>query len=268
MATTVMLIHGAWLTPLGWERFRSRYEGMGHTVLAPPWPLEDQPIEELRRAPDPALGRLTIRRVVDHYAALIQALPAPPIIMGHSYGGLFTQLLLDRGLGAAGVALDPVPIRGVIPTPRTLLSAAPALLAWGSWNRVMQMSFRQFATNFAQTLPEADKRPYYERYIVGTPGRLYWQAALSIGTGIHRRNPRRPPLLLIAGEADRTITPSLVRATYEAQRHAPSTTAFASFRGRSHFLFAEPGWEEVADRAIAWASEHALGGTPAAPSRA
>jgi len=264
MSNTVMLIHGAWLTPAAWDLFRSRYEAQGYTVIAPPWPLEDHPIDALRRAPHPDFGKLTIRQIIDHYEKIIRTLPEPPILIGHSYGGLFVQLLLDRGLGAAGVALDPVPIRGVVPRPRTLLSALPVFRAWRGWSRVLTMTFDQFAMNFAQTLPVADMRPAYDRYIAPTPGRLYYEGALGIGTGIHAKNPGRAPLLLIAGEEDRTITPSTVEATYKRQRHAPSATEFKSFPGRSHFLFAEPGWEEVADYAIRWARKHE---NPAASAR-
>ncbi len=256
MSRTILLIHGAWLTPASWDPFRKRFEARGFSTVAPPWPLEDQPAEQLRRSPPAALAKLTIGDIVDHYDGVIRALPEAPIVMGHSYGGLFTQLLLDRGLGVAGVAFDPAPIRGVVPRPRTLLSALPVFLTWRSWSRVVPMTLEQFATNFAQTLPEDAKRPAYERHVVGTPGRIYWQGALGIGTGIHVGNPDRAPLLLVAGEADRTIVPAMVRATYRMQRRAPSTTELKSFPGRSHFLCAEPGWEEVADYALDWAVAH------------
>jgi len=256
MSKTVMLIHGAWLTPLGWEFFRTRYESLGYKVVAPPWPHEDVPIEQLRRSPNRDLKRLTVGKIVDHYDTLIRALPESPILIGHSYGGLIVQKLLDRGLGVAGVALDPAPIRGVIPRPRPLLSALPVLLAPFGWRRVLNQSFRTFAKAFAQTLPEGQKRAFYDRYWAPTPGRIYVQAALQIGTGIHARSPNRPPLLLIVGEKDITITPSIVRAAFRKQRRSPSPTEFVCFPGRSHFIFAEPGWEEVADFAIRWASEH------------
>jgi pimeloyl-ACP methyl ester carboxylesterase len=268
MSRTIVLIHGAWLTPASWEPFRERYEGRGFATLAPPWPLEDLPLEDLRRAPPPGLGRLTIGRIVDRYEDVIRGLSETPIIMGHSYGGLFTQLLLDRGLGVAGVAFDPAPIRGVVPRPRTLLSALPVFLSWRSWSRVVTMSLGQFATNFAQTLPDDEKRLAWERWVIGTPGRLYWQGALGIGTGIQARNPKRAPLLLVAGEEDRTIVPAMVRATYRKQRRAPSLTAFKTFPGRSHFLCTEPGWEEVADYALAWVLEHLGAARPAPRSRA
>lgn len=256
MSKTVLLIHGAWLTPSCWNLFRSRFEEKGYTTVAPAWPHFEQPTEELRRGPNPEIATLTVKKIVDYYAKLIQAMPEAPIIMGHSYGGLFTQMLLDRGLGAAGVAIDAVPMRGVLPTPRALWSALPVFLKWNGWNRVLTMSFEQFASNFGQTLPKAEIRAAYDRYIVPAPGRLYYQAAFGIGTGVNAENPLRAPLLLIAGEKDRTIETSMVQGAYIKQSRAPSATGFKSFPGRSHFLFAEPGWEEVADYALQWASQH------------
>jgi pimeloyl-ACP methyl ester carboxylesterase len=250
--STVMFIHGAWLTPAAWDLFRGRFEEKGFQTLAPPWPYEDVPIEQLRRSPHRAVNTLTIKQIVDHYDARIRALPERPILVGHSFGGLFVQLLLDRGLGAAGVAIDPVPIRGVLPTSRALRSALPVLSHWNGWKEAVPMTFEQFVTDFAQTLPKAQMREVYDRYIVPTPGLLYWQAAFSIGNKVHVYNPDRPPLLLMAGEADLTIEASMVRATYAKQRKARSETAFKAFPGRSHFLIHEPGWEEVADYAIDW----------------
>jgi pimeloyl-ACP methyl ester carboxylesterase len=260
-----MLIHGAWLTPAAWDLFRVRYEAQGYTVVAPAWPLQDRPIAELRQSPHPDLGRITIGTIVEHYAKLIRALPEPPIIVGHSFGGLFTQLLLDRGLGVAGVALAPAPIRGILARPRTILTALPVYLGVMGWSRVLTMSFRQFAANFAQTLPKREMRAAYDRHVVPAPGRIYYQNALGIGIGINARNRNRAPLLLIAGEMDRTIVDAMVWATYRKQRRAPSTTAFRSFPGRSHFLFAEPGWQEVADVALQWAGENARAPTTGMP---
>ena len=257
MTKSIVLIHGAWLTPLSWEFFKKRYEDKGYAVHTPPWPHEDVPLEQLRASPPAELKKLTVGKIVDHYDAYIRKLPEAPIIIGHSYGGLLTQKLLDRGLGACGVALDPAPIRGVFPPPRVLRSALPVFTTFGSWNRVLTMSYDSFATTFAQTLPENLKRPYYDRYIAPTPGRIYWQGALGIGTGIHRKNPKRPPLLLGVGEKDITITPFTVMKAYQIQAGTPSRTCFKTFPGRSHFLFAEPGWEDVADYALDWAAKNA-----------
>lgn len=256
MTSTVMLIHGAWLTPGSWRGFKQRYEARGLRVVAPPWPFDDRPVEELRRAPHPELRRLTVSRIVEHYVAKVRELPEPPIIVGHSFGGFFTQALLDCGLGAAGVAIDPLPPRGVLVHPRALWSALPVLLAFNGWNRSLTMIFANFSRDFANGLPDAAKRDAYDLEIVPTPGRIYFQAALGIGIGVNWANPDRAPLLLIAGENDKTVTASMVRAAYRKHRRSPAVTELKSFGGRSHFLCGEPGWEEVADYAIDWALQH------------
>lgn len=256
MSKTIVLIHGAWLTPLSWGRFQRRFEATGYNVVAPPWPHTDMPIEQLRGRPSPELKKLTVGKLVDHYEAVVRALPEAPILMGHSYGGLIVQKLLDRGLGVAGVVLDSVPMGGVLPSVRMLRSAMPVFLKLFGWNRVLTMSFESFSSTFAQTLPEDMKRSYFDRYIAPTPGRIYYQGAMAIGTGIESGNKTRPPLLLIAGEKDLTITPADVRATYLKQKRSPSLTEMKTFPGRSHFLAVEPGWEEVADFALEWAEKN------------
>ncbi len=114
MDRNIIFIHGAWMTPRCWEPFESFFTARGYTCQAPAWPYHDRPIDELRAKPDPGLKRLGLGEIIDHYAHIIQRLPAPPILIGHSFGGLVTQVLLDRGLGAVGVALDPAPTRGII----------------------------------------------------------------------------------------------------------------------------------------------------------
>jgi pimeloyl-ACP methyl ester carboxylesterase len=256
MTSTVMLIHGAWLTPASWRGFKQRYEARGLHVVAPPWPFDDRSVEELQRAPHPELRRLTVGKIVEHYDRIVRGLPEPPIIVGHSFGGFFTQALLDRGLGAAGVAIDALPPRGVLVRPRALWSALPVLLAFNGWNRALTMRFAHFSRDFANGLPDADQRGTFEREIVPTPGRIYFQAALGIGIGVDWSNPDRAPLLLIAGENDKTVTASMVRAAHEKYSRSPVLTDLKSFPGRSHFLCGEPGWEEVADYAIDWALKH------------
>src|SRR5690242_15344221 len=114
---TVVFVHGAWVTPGCFDRFGMRFEARGHPCLAPAWPYDDRPVEELRADPAPELAHQGVTEIVDHYDRIVRAQPEPPILVGHSFGGLFVQMLLDRGLGAAGVALDPAPPRGVLAGP-------------------------------------------------------------------------------------------------------------------------------------------------------
>jgi len=253
MSKTIMLVHGAWVTTDCWTSFRAFFEAKGHRVVIPPWPYLDRPAEETRQSPDPRLAKMTIKGLVDHFEKHIRNLPEPPVIIGHSFGGLIVQMLLDRGLGAAGVAIDAGPPRGVMPSPTAIKSALPVLLAWRGWSRILTMSFKSFSTTFANTLPASEMKATYDRHIVPAPGRIYFQAALGLGNGVTFKNPNRPPLLLVAAAKDRTCTPSMVRAMYRKHSRAPSRTDIIEFPHRSHWLIAESGWEDVADAALKWA---------------
>jgi pimeloyl-ACP methyl ester carboxylesterase len=252
-----MLIHGAWLTPSMWDRFIRRYEDAGMKVVAPPWPAMDRPVHALRHAPDPSLAKLGLRAIVEHYATQIEALPHPPILIGHSLGGLVVQLLLDRGLGSAGVAIASVPPTGVTRHPIALWNAVPVLTAWNGWNRVLRISFARFASAVAQTLRAAEKDYAYDKFVVPAPGRALFEALLGLGGRRSLADPGRPPLLLIAAAEDRIVPAALIRAHYRQQRAAQCVTDFHEFPHRSHWLCNACGWEEVADHALSWAIQHA-----------
>ena len=252
MSKTILFVHGAWVTPESWDQFRSFFEARGYRCIAPAWPFMTRPAADLRASPDPELAGLTIKALVDHFERQIRALSEPPILIGHSFGGLIVQMLLDRGLGKAGVAIDAGPPRFVLPSFRAILSALPVLLSWLGWRRIHTMSFKSFSNTFANGLPPEEQRPAYDRYIVPAPGRIYFQAALGIGNGVNFSNPQRAPMLLVAGDEDRTSTTSIVRAMHRKHSRAPARTDFIAFAGRSHWLIAEPGWEKVASGVANW----------------
>ena len=257
MSKTIMLVHGAWATADCWTGFREFLEAKGHRVVVPEWPYLDRPVEELRRSPDPRLARVTIKGLVDHFEKRIRELPEQPVLIGHSFGGLIVQMLLDRGLGAAGVAIDPAPPRGVLPSFTAIVSGLPVILMWRGWSRIASMSFKSFSTTIANTLSQSEQRRAYDRYIVPTPARIYFQAALGVGNAVDFANPKRPPLLLTAASEDRTVTSSMVKAMYRKHSRAPSRTDIHEFPNLSHWLIAEPGWEAVADKALQWAEVNA-----------
>lgn len=249
----VVFIPGAWMTPGCWDDFRKPFEAAGYTVHTPSWPtLDGGTPEQLRARPPEGLGALSIGAIVAHLAAVIADLPESPLIVGHSFGGLFTQLLLAQGLGVAGIALDPAPIAGVIPGPISLSAAAPILFRWNGWNRPFLISREAFAKTFANTIPPEAQRAAYDRLVVPTSGRIFFQAAAGLGSAAHPRR-RAQPLLITVGEKDRTVSPYVARAAARIQRKSLAPTTFKQFAGRSHFLIAEPGWEEVADYCVAWA---------------
>ncbi len=252
MAKTIMFVHGAWVTPACWDRFVTFFENKGYTCVAPAWPYLDKPVNALKQGVDSRFSQLSIETLVQHYRQKILAMPELPILVGHSFGGLIVQLLLDRGLGTKGAALDPAPPRGVAPSWTAVQSSMPVLLSWQGWAKIHNMSLQSFSKTFANALPASEMQLTYEQYIVPAPGRIFFQAALGLGNEIHFANPNRVPLLLVAGLADKTASPDMVRATYAKYKKFSNAVEITEFPERSHWLLAEPGWEEVASKILAW----------------
>jgi len=262
MPKTIMLIHGAWLNSKSWEGFKARYEGKGFTVIAPDWPSDDRSPAELRAAPRPELARTGQREILAHYERIIRALPEEPILIGHSAGAVFVQHLLDRGLGVAGVAINPAPTPGIPLGPHAIVSALPVLLDPFSWRKAKVMSRRFFRNRFAQTAPKDEADALYDRYIVPTAGLVYWNGIFNT-IKINWTNPARAPLLVIGGELDLIADASMTRKIYKKQSQAPSRTELRIFPGRSHWTGIDKGWEEVADFALDWALRNARAGKAA-----
>ncbi|ATQ43874.1 alpha/beta hydrolase [Caulobacter mirabilis] len=253
MTKTIMLIHGAWLNARSWEGFKARYEAQGYTVIAPNWPFDDRSPEELRKAPNPALAKSGQRAILDHFEAEIRKLDETPILIGHSLGGVFVQHLLDRGLGVAGVAINPAPTPGVPLGPHAIVSALPIFLDPFSPWKTKSMSRDYFRNRFAQTAPRDRADALYDRYVVPTTGKVYWDGVTGAVKPIQWNNPNRAPLLLIGGEIDLIADASMTRAIFAKQKRAPSRTELKIFPGRSHWTGIDAGWEEVADYALSWA---------------
>jgi pimeloyl-ACP methyl ester carboxylesterase len=272
----VVFLHGAWVGPSCWSSFRRHFAARGLRTIAPAWPYDDRPVEALRATPDPALAGLGVKEIVDHYESILRALPNKPLLVGHSFGGLFVQMLLDRGLGSGGVAIDSAPPRGVMPTPMAVRAGAGVLFSWRGWKRVLRISPESFAWGFTHDLDAAAQARAYEEHVIPTPGRPFFQAAFApflSSTAVRFDDATRAPLLLVAGERDRTVPAAMNRANFaKYQRHAAvrDKTDFREFAGRSHWIIAEPGWEEVADAAIAWARgrDFLPSSAESAPSRA
>jgi pimeloyl-ACP methyl ester carboxylesterase len=263
-AETIVLIHGMWMTPLSWEHWVNHYTDRGHRVLAPAWPGLDKEPEELRRDPSPLRG-IDITAAVDHYDKIIRGLDRPPIIIGHSFGGLFAQLLLDRGLGAAGVALGTAAPKGVLKLPLSTLRAAwPALRNPANLNKETPLTQKQFHWCFTNALSSEESDAVYRRYYIPGSARPFFQAGLAnfnpnAKTKVNFRNPARPPLLLATGTLDRIGPPSVNVSTFNQQRKAPSVTEHKEYPGRSHWP-GQDGWEELADDLLNWTVEHARAG--------
>jgi pimeloyl-ACP methyl ester carboxylesterase len=256
-SNTIVLIHGLWLTPRSWELFSGLYEKRGCRVLAPAWPRMKGEVEEIRRDPS-ALAGLGVVEIADHYEEVLRGLGEPPILMGHSFGGLIVQILLDRGLGRAGVAIDSAAPKGVFRLPFSAIRAASPVLSnpasyWGT----VALTFAQFRYGFANAMTEETARAAYERYAIPGPGRPIFQAATAnlhaaAATKVNYLNHDRAPLLLIAGSEDHQAPASMNRSNYRKYSRSRALTELRELAGRSHLIIAQEGWQEVAEYALTW----------------
>jgi pimeloyl-ACP methyl ester carboxylesterase len=253
---TIILIHGMWMTPRSWDAWVDHYSDRGYRAIAPGWPGVKDP-EETRKDPSVLKG-LGVKRMVDHYDAIIGGLDRQPIIIGHSFGGLITQLLLNRGLGAAGVTIGTAPTNGVfVLPPSTLRASFPALKNPLNRNGLAPLSAEQFHWRFANTVSrEESDRIYTEHYIPGTNHAFFDVLLSKSAAGVNWSNPKRAPLLLIAGSKDHISPVSLNRNLLKRHRRASAATELKEYPGRPHFMAGLDGWEELADVALNWALEH------------
>lgn len=259
---TIVLIHGLSVSKHSWDSWVAHYTAQGYRVIAPVYhPGLDKPFEILRQSvDDPILQSITLPQVITHLVDTISALDEQPIIMGHSFGGLLTQLMLQRGLGVAGIAIDSAPPKGVLPTQWSFLrSAWPAVNPLIPASTPWMMTFEQFQYAWVHPLPLDQQRAAYESIIVPESRGLY-RSALTDDAKVDW-NKARAPLLLIGGENDHILPASLNRANYQKYAHADAITEYKEFPGRTHYtVVAGEIWKDVADYALDWAvAAQALG---------
>ncbi|MFD6444632.1 alpha/beta hydrolase [Promicromonospora sp. NPDC060204] len=265
---TVVLVHGLWMTPRSWEAWVDHYQAKGLNVVTPGYPGFEIEVEALRADPD-LIAKLTVPETVDHLAGVIEALPSPPIIIGHSFGGTLTQLLLARGLGAAGVVIDSAPTEGVRVNPLSQArSLFPALKNPANRHRAVGFTAEEFHYAFTNTLSEEESRQVWERYAIPAPGHWVWEYGLFAN---FKPGPQetfvdyaadRAPLLFIAGSEDHIMPPSVNRSNAKHYDKSPAITEYFEFEGRDHWTCGAEGWQEVADHALTWAQEHASSSDP------
>ena len=255
---TIVFVHGMFVTPLCWEGWVNYFQAHGYPCVAPAWPGRDQPVSTLKNNhPDPQLGRLTLAEVIAHHVRIIQGLDEKPILIGHSMGGLITQILLQRDLAAAGVAIDSGPPLGVLTTKLSFFKVNwPVINPFVSATEPYYMPFEAFQYAFVNTLSLEEQRAAYDNYAV-PESRQVGRGALSNLAKVDFKQARAP-LLLIAGSADNIIPPSLNRTNYEKYKASPSVTDFKEFAGRTHFIIGQKNWEEVADYVRSWLSRQGL----------
>jgi non-heme chloroperoxidase len=260
--TPVVFIHGLWLLPSSWDRWAKVFESAGYTALTPGWPDDPETVAEAKAHPE-VFAHKTIRQVADHFAEVIGQLKKKPAVIGHSFGGLLTQIVAGRGLSAASVAIDPAPFRGVLPLPFSALkSASPVLGNPANRNRAVPLTFDQFRYGFANAVSEDEAKELYDTFAVPASGAPIFQAAAAnlnpwSEAKVDTKNPDRGPLLIISGEKDNTVPWAIANASFKQQKRNPGVTEVVKMPNRGHALVIDGGWREVADTALTFVQRFA-----------
>jgi pimeloyl-ACP methyl ester carboxylesterase len=260
--TPVVFIHGLWLLPSSWDRWATLFEDAGYSAVKPGWPDDPETVADAKAHPEVFAGK-TVGQVADHFAGVIKHLNKKPAIIGHSFGGLLTQILAGRGLAAVSVAIDPAPFRGVLPLPVSALKAAsPVLSNPANRNKAIPLTYEQFRFAFANAVSEEEAKQLYETFAVPAPGAPLFQAAAAnlnpwTEAKVNTINPDRGPLLIIDGEKDNTVPWAIANASFKRQKRNPGVTEITTIAGHGHALTIDSGWKEVAETALAFVQRYA-----------
>jgi non-heme chloroperoxidase len=253
----VVFVHGLWLLPSSWDRWAEKFDAAGYVSLMPGWPDDPETVEDATANPD-VFARKSVGQIADHLEEIVAKLSQKPAIIGHSFGGLLSQILAGRGLASVAVAIDPAPFRGVLPLPVSALkSASPVLRNPANRQRAVPLTYEQFRYGFTNAVSEEEAKQLYEDFAVPASGTPIFQAASAnlnpwTEAKVDSKNPERGPLLIISGELDHTVPWSIANASYKKQRRNQQVTEIVEVPGRGHSLTIDSGWAEVADIALAF----------------
>ena len=253
----VVFVHGLWLLASSWDRWRTVFEEAGYATVAPDWPDDAATVDEANEHPE-VFARKSVGQIADHSEDVIGKLDRKPAVIGHSFGGLLTQILAGRGLSAVSVAIDPAPFRGVLPLPISALrSSSPVLRNPANRRRAVPLTYEQFRYGFANALDEDEAKSLYDEFAVPGSGETIFQAAAAnlnpwTEAKVDTKNPDRGPLLIISGERDHTVPWAVANASYKLEKRNPGVTEIVEMKGRGHSLTIDNGWGEVADTALAF----------------
>ncbi len=255
--TPVVFVHGLWLLASSWDRWRAVFEDAGFSTLAPEWPDDAATVDDAHEHPE-VFARKSVGQIADHFEGVIATLDRKPAVIGHSFGGLLTQILAGRGVSAVSVAIDPAPFRGVLPLPISALrSASPVLRNPANRRRAVPLTYEQFRYGFANAVGEQEAKSLYDEYAVPGSGEPVFQAAAAnlnpwTEAKVDSENPDRGSLLVISGELDHTVPLAVANASYQLQKRNAGVTEIVEIKGRGHSLTIDNGWRDVADTALAF----------------
>ena len=260
--TPVVFIHGLWLHATSWAPWVQLFSEAGYAPVAPGWPGDCDTVEASRANPD-SIADHGIDDVTSHYASLIDQLPARPILIGHSFGGMIAEKLLGLDKAVAAIGIDAAQIKGVLPLPLSALhSTLPVFKNPGNVHKAVALTESEFRYSFGNAVSEEESAQLYQQWAIPSPGKPLFEAATANFTlhspdAVNTKNPDRGPLLLTMGKQDHTVPEVITKSSLKQYRHSIATTDLEEF-DRGHSLTIDSGWREVADACLAWLTKYDL----------
>jgi pimeloyl-ACP methyl ester carboxylesterase len=261
--TPVIFIHGLWLHPLSWTEWVTMFEAAGYQAMAPGWPGVPGTVQAARANPD-SIANHGIDDVASHYAAIITGLPAKPVLIGHSFGGMIAEKLLGQNLAAAAIAIDAAQIKGVLPLPlSSLRSTLPVFRNPANKHLALSLTAEQFRYSFGNAIDPGESDALHERWAIPAPGRPLFEAAaanfsLHSPAKVNTTIDDRGPLLLVMGGQDHTVPEAITKSTLKQYRHSHAISDLFEFPDRGHSLTIDHGWRDIASACLDWLYKNGL----------
>jgi non-heme chloroperoxidase len=257
----VIFVHGLWIHTSAWQPWQDLFAEHGYQPHAPGWTGDSDTADLSRDNPDRMAG-IGIAELTAGYAAFIEQLPAKPLVIGHSFGGLIAQKLLDTGHASTAVAISPAPIRGASKLPLAQIRSALPVLG-RPWNRsrAVALTERQFRYGFGNALPRAESRTLFEKYAIPGPGRPVFELTgakkdLNSPTAVDVTNRDRGPLLIVGAGQDHTVPEVVSRQAHGLYAGSGAVTDYRVFEDRGHSLVFDSRWPDVARDVLDWLTQH------------
>ncbi len=250
----VVFIHGMFMNPASWQQWLADFRAHGYQCVAPAWPGHEGEPAALRANIPADLGKLRLAEVIDTFRSVVRNLPQPPVLIGHSMGGLIVQKLVAEGLAKAGVCIDSAAPNGAISFQPSFLKSNLPVLNPLKGDKPYLMPLEHFRYTFCHTMPPEAVQAAYDRFVVPESRNVARDSAGSAGK-LDAKKPHAP-LLFVAGELDHIIPASLNERNLRQYTDAGSIAELKQFPGRTHFICGQDGWQEVAGFVQEWLQRH------------
>lgn len=248
---SIVFITGTFLSSNCWDEWKLYFESNRYHCVAPAWPSKEAPSEELRnRNPDPAIASTRFADLMDYFTSIVSSLSDKPILIGHSLGGLIVQLLLERGLGAAGVAIHSFPPSGVGARFFFQKTIWKAMGFFTSTRETYMISYKRWKYTIANGMDAEQRKQLYYLYAI-PESKLVIRDVFRPVAKVKFGNVQAP-LLFTAGGQDQIVPASLNYNNYRKYKMASSITGFKEFKEHNHLVFGEEWWRGEAEFILYW----------------